>query len=70
MPETLMHALAQLDEAYHAAKRDPEFQGRLTTYLEQYAGRPTPLYFAERLTAHCGGPRIYIKRDPHEEERS
>ena len=40
VPETLMHALAQLDQAYHAAKNDPEFQRRLATYLAQYAGRP------------------------------
>jgi tryptophan synthase beta chain len=63
VPETLMSALAELEEAYLAAKSDPEFQRELGYYLRQYAGRPTPLYFAERLTQKLGGARIYLKRE-------
>jgi len=63
VPETLMSALAELEEAYLAAKADPDFQRELDYYLRQYAGRPTPLYFAERLTKELGGARIYLKRE-------
>jgi tryptophan synthase beta chain len=63
VPETLMSALAELERAYCAAKDDPEFQRELDYYLRQFAGRPTPLYFAERLTDKLGGARIYLKRE-------
>src|SRR5262249_17519967 len=59
--ETLMPALIELEKAYDAARRDPEFRREFETYLREYAGRPTPLYFAERLTAKLGGARIYFK---------
>lgn len=63
VPETLMYALEQLTAAYEAARSDPQFQQELDYYLRQYVGRPTPLYFAERLTRHAGGARIYLKRE-------
>jgi len=63
VPETLMTALEELSAAYAAAKADPGFQADLAGHLRDFAGRPTPLYFAERLTAHCGGARIYFKRE-------
>ncbi|MDP6438636.1 MAG: tryptophan synthase subunit beta [Candidatus Brocadiia bacterium] len=63
VPETLMPALEQLEAAYDQAKADPEFQRELDYYLRQYVGRPNPLYLAERLTRHIGGPRIYLKRE-------
>ena len=63
VPETLMSPLIELDQAYRAARRDPAFNRRLRDLLATYAGRPTPLYFAERLTRHCGGARIYLKRE-------
>lgn len=63
VPETLMPALAELEEAYLAARDDPEFQRELDYYLREYAGRPTPLYFAERLTLNLGGAKIYLKRE-------
>lgn len=63
VPETLMTALAELTEAYAAARRDPAFDAELRRHLREFAGRPTELYFAERLTAHCGGARIYFKRE-------
>jgi tryptophan synthase beta chain len=63
VPETLMAPLIQLDKAYRAARRDARFRARLRELLGSYAGRPTPLYFAERLTEHCGGARIYLKRE-------
>ena len=63
VPETLMAPLAELDAAYRAARRDPRFGRRLRELLGSYAGRPTPLYFAERLTRHVGGARIYLKRE-------
>ena len=61
--ETLMPLILQLDEAYKAAKIDPEFQAEMASYLAHYVGRPSPLYFAERLTEHLGGAKIYLKRD-------
>src|SRR5256886_2986749 len=63
VPETLMAPLHELERAYRAAGRDPKFQRRLAGLLADYAGRPTPLYFARRLTEHCGGARIYLKRE-------
>ncbi|CAN5403051.1 tryptophan synthase subunit beta [soil metagenome] len=61
--ETLMPLVLELGEAYAAAKADPAFQQELTRYNTHYAGRPSPLYFAERLTEHFGGAKIYFKRD-------
>lgn len=63
VPETLMSALHELEEAYEAARSDDEFQRQLSYYLTNYVGRPTPLYFAERLTHHVGGAAIYLKRE-------
>jgi tryptophan synthase beta chain len=63
VPETLMAALEELEVVYREASRDPAFQAELRRHLAEFAGRPTPLYFAERLTAHCGGARIYLKRE-------
>jgi len=63
VPETLMAPLIELERAWTAAKRDRRFQRRLASLLKDYAGRPTPLYFAERLTEQCGGARIYLKRE-------
>ena len=63
VPETLMAPLIELEQAYRAARGDPQFRRRLRTLLTEYAGRPTPLYFAGRLTEHCGGARIYLKRE-------
>jgi tryptophan synthase beta chain len=63
VPETLMHPLQQLEEEYARAQHDPEFQRELQYYLREFCGRPTPLYFAERLTRELGGPRIYLKRE-------
>jgi tryptophan synthase beta chain len=63
VPETLMYALRQLTEQYEAARNDPEFQREFDYYLRQYVGRPTPLYFAERLTREAGGARVYLKRE-------
>jgi len=63
IPEVLMPALEELEEAYRLAREDPEFHGELDKYLKHYVGRPSPLYFAEGLTRHCGGGRIYLKRE-------
>jgi tryptophan synthase beta chain len=63
VPETLMHALRQLTEHYDQARQDPEFTRQFDYYLKQYVGRPSPLYFAERLTKEAGGARIYLKRE-------
>src|SRR5881409_1299302 len=63
VPETLMHPLQQLEEEYFRARKDPEFQRELEYYLREFCGRPTPLYFAERLTRELGGPKIYLKRE-------
>lgn len=62
-PETLMVALRELEAEYEAAKKDASFQNELAGLLRDFAGRPTPLYFAERLTQHFGGARIYLKRE-------
>jgi tryptophan synthase beta chain len=63
VPETLMTPLFELTEAYHAARQDPEFERELAEQLREFAGRPTNLYFADRLTEHCGGAKIYLKRE-------
>lgn len=68
VPETLMPALAELEKAFYQYRQDPAFQLELTQLLKDYVGRPSPLYFAERLTAHYGrsdgsGPQIYLKRE-------
>ncbi len=61
--ETLMPALIDLEKAYSAAKKDKSFQKEFAYYLRQYAGRPTPLYYAQRMTKALGGARIYLKRE-------
>ncbi len=61
--ETLMPLILEVEKAYNAAKADPSFRAELDYYLEHYVGRPSPLYFAERLTQHFGGAKIYLKRD-------
>lgn len=63
VPETLMTALGELAEEYQSAKTDPTFQAELAALLGDFAGRPTPLYFAERLTNHLGGAKIFLKRE-------
>jgi tryptophan synthase beta chain len=63
VPETLMAALEELERAYREAQGDPAFQVELDRFLRDYVGRPTPLTFATRLTRHCGGARIYLKRE-------
>ena len=63
VPETLMAALLELEHEYEAAKADPAFQAELNSLLADYAGRPTPLYFAKRLTETQGGAKIYLKRE-------
>ncbi|MEM1221351.1 MAG: tryptophan synthase subunit beta [Verrucomicrobiota bacterium] len=63
VPETLMTPLFELTEAYHAARKDPQFQEELDFQLREFAGRPTNLYFAERLSEYCGGAKIYLKRE-------
>ncbi|HWK21799.1 MAG TPA: tryptophan synthase subunit beta [Ureibacillus sp.] len=63
VPETLMTALQELDEAYDKVKVDETFQKELQYYLKNYVGRETPLYFAEGLTKECGGAKIYLKRE-------
>jgi tryptophan synthase beta chain len=61
--ETLMPLILSLEKAYNEAKVDPAFQEEMRSYLTHYVGRPSPLYFAERLTQHLGGAKIYLKRD-------
>ncbi len=61
--ETLMPLILELEKAYNEAKVDPQFQGELKYLLTQYAGRPSPLYYAERLTKKLGGAKVYLKRD-------
>ena len=63
VPETLMPALTELEEVYSKAKADPAFKKELEYYFTKYVGRPTPLYFAGRLTKHLKGARIYLKRE-------
>jgi len=61
--ETLMPLVLDVERAYAAAKRDPAFAAEMDQYRKHYIGRPSPLYFAERLSAHLGGAKIYFKRD-------
>ncbi|HXC97276.1 MAG TPA: tryptophan synthase subunit beta [Edaphobacter sp.] len=63
VPETLVAALDELEHAYSEAKEDAQFQAELDDLLRNYCGRPTPLYFAKRLTEQCGGAKIYLKRE-------
>jgi len=63
VPETLMTAIRELEEVYEQLKNDPDFKKELEYYLSEYAGRPTPLYYAENLTKKFGGPKIYLKRE-------
>ena len=61
--ETLMPLILELEQAYTQAKADPAFQKEMDGHLANYVGRPSPLYFAQRLTQHCGGAKIYFKRE-------
>lgn len=63
VPETLMYAVKELTETYEETKKDVEFQKEFSYYLKQYVGRENPLYFAQRLTEHLGGAKIYLKRE-------
>ncbi|HOK44673.1 MAG TPA: tryptophan synthase subunit beta [Bryobacteraceae bacterium] len=63
VPETLMSPLDELEKAYYEARQDPDFQAELDRLLRDYAGRPTPLYYARRLSETLGGARIYLKRE-------
>lgn len=63
VPETLMPACEELEKAYLEARKDPQFQKQLNYYLAEYAGRPTPTYYAENLTRKIGGAKIYLKRE-------
>ncbi|MBI3933129.1 MAG: hypothetical protein HY316_00460, partial [Acidobacteria bacterium] len=62
-PETLMHPLEELEQAFFQARADPAFQKELDDLLRNFAGRPTPLYHAKRLTETLGGAKIYLKRE-------
>ena len=63
VPETLLPALDELEEAYSALREDPSFKEELSNLLSSYCGRPTPLYLAERFSGHVGGSRVYLKRE-------
>src|SRR5512139_1684763 len=63
VPETLMHPLQELETEYLRAQQDTEFQREFEYYLKDFCGRPTPLYFAERLTRELGGAKVYLKRE-------
>src|SRR5215831_20937031 len=63
VPETLMAACEELEREYERAKRDPRFKARLAELLKSFAGRPTPLFYARRLTEKLGGAKIYLKRE-------
>ena len=63
IPETLMATIEELEESYTQIKEDPDFKRKLEYYLSEYAGRPSPLYYAENLTVKVGGPKIYLKRE-------
>ena len=63
VPEILMEAVNELEQAYNKAKKDPTFQKELDYYLSEFVGRPTPLYFAKNLTEKIGGAKIYLKRE-------
>ena len=63
IPETLMNAVNELEEAYNKYKDDPEFIAEFETLLKEYAGRPSLLYYAEKMTKDLGGAKIYLKRE-------
>ena len=63
LPETLMNAVIELEDAYNRCKDDPEFNAELSELLNEYAGRPSRLYFARRMTQDLGGAKIYLKRE-------
>ena len=63
IPETLMNAVQELEEAYEKYSRDPEFNRELDHLLKNYAGRPSLLYYAEKMTKDLGGAKIYLKRE-------
>jgi len=63
VPETLMVALEELEREYKTAKKDKKFAAQLDYYLKDFAGRPSILYYAERLTKRLKGPKIYLKRE-------
>ena len=63
VPETLMNALIELEENYEKMKNDPSFEEEFKYYLKQYAGRPSPLYYAEKMTKELGGGKVYLKRE-------
>lgn len=63
IPETLMNAVLKLEKAYNFYKNDPEFNQELTALLNDYAGRPSRLYYAKRMTEDLGGAKIYLKRE-------
>ena len=63
IPETLMSAVTELEKAYEYYKKDPQFKAELKYLLEEYTGRPSRLYFAEKMTKDLGGARIYLKRE-------
>ncbi len=63
IPETLMNAVIELEDAYEHYKKDPEFEKELQTLLDEYAGRPSRLYFAEKMTKDLGGAKVYLKRE-------
>src|SRR2546427_3077929 len=63
VPETLMFPLQELTREYERARRDKKFRQELEYYLREYCGRPTPLYYAERMTRELAGPKIYLKRE-------
>ena len=63
VPETLIHPLQELEDEYRRAQKDPAFKREFEYYLQEFCGRPTPLYFAERLTRELGGAKIYLKRE-------
>ncbi|MBO4797226.1 MAG: tryptophan synthase subunit beta, partial [Candidatus Methanomethylophilaceae archaeon] len=63
VPETLMNTLAELEEAYGRFNRDPDFRRELADLLNGYAGRPSRLYYARKMTEDLGGARIYLKRE-------
>ena len=63
VPETLYYALEELETAYRQCQQDPAFQAELARRQQDFCGRPTPIFFAERLTEHCGGTRVWFKRE-------
>ena len=70
IPETLMNAVLELEEAYNHYKNDPEFNRELTELLNEYAGRPSRLYYAAHMTEDLGGAKIYLKREDLNHTRS